>query len=80
MTAARAFGLAYVVDDETIKMFKRYDIDLEGASGEAHHLLPVPSVFVTATDGTIEFQYANPDYKVRLDPAVLLAAARAALN
>lgn len=80
MTAARAFGIAYEVDDKTIERYKRFNIDLEEASGETHHLLPVPSVFIVSTDGVIRFQYVNPNYKIRLDPEVLYAAAKAALR
>jgi hypothetical protein len=43
-------------------------------------VLPAPSTFIIGTDGIINFQYTNPDYKVRLHPDVLLAAARAYVN
>jgi peroxiredoxin len=78
MEAARAFGVAFQVDETTIETYREYGINLEEASGEPHHLLPVPSVFLVGTDGVIRFAHANPDYKVRLDPQVLLAAAKAA--
>ncbi len=42
-------------------------------------MLPVPSIFITSTDGTIKFEYVNPDYKVRIDSGLLLAAAKASL-
>ena len=80
MTAAQAFGIAFRVDDATLEKYKGYNIDLEAASGEKHHLLPVPAVFIVGTDGVIAFVYANPDYKVRLTPEVLLAAAKAAIG
>ncbi len=77
MAAARAFGLAFEVDPATLQKYRGYGIDLEAASGgQTHHQLPVPAVFLVAEDGTIRFQYVNPDYKVRLDPEVLRAAAR----
>ena len=34
----------------------------------------VPAVFLVGKSGRIEFQYVNPNYKVRLQPEVLLAA------
>ena len=74
MAAARAFGLAFRVDDATVTKYQDYGIDLGDASGRDHHLLPVPAVFLVDTDGTIVFQYVNPDYAVRLHPDVLLAA------
>lgn len=77
MEASRAFGLAYKVDADTLARLKEYGADLEVASGEIHHELPVPAVFLVRTDGLITFMYANPNYRVRLDPEVLLAAARA---
>lgn len=76
MKAARAFGIAFRVDDATIEKYKGYNIDLEAASGQSHHLLPVPAVFIIGTDGVISFVYANADYKVRLAPEKLLAAAK----
>jgi peroxiredoxin len=77
MTASRAFRIAYKVDDATLKLLSQNGIDLEGASGEKHHELPVPAVFLVATNGMIQFEYINPDYTVRAHPDVLLAAARA---
>jgi peroxiredoxin len=65
------------VDDELNARYLEYGIDLEGASGESHHVLPVPATFIIGTDGIINFAYINPDYKVRLHPDVLLAAAKA---
>ncbi len=79
MTAARAYGIAYRVDDKTVGQYKGYGIDLEAVSGQDHHLLPVPAVFIHDGKGQLAFSYVNPDYKVRLAPAVLLAAAKAAI-
>ena len=75
--ATRAFGIAFTLDEETRLRYLEYDMDIEAASGETHHVLPVPSTFIIGTDGVISFQYTNPDYHVRLYPDVLLAAARA---
>ena len=80
MIACSAFGIAFKVEEQLVQKYKGYDIDLEAASGEKHHLLPVPSVFIVGTDGIIKFSYVNPNYKVRLDSDVMLAAAKAALK
>lgn len=80
MKAARAFGIAFKVNDDLIKKYTEYGIDLEDASGEKHHLLPVPAVYVIDIKGIIQFAYVNPNYKVRLEPEVLLAAAKAYLK
>jgi peroxiredoxin len=78
MDTAKAFGIAFQVDAPTLDVYKGYGIDLEVASGQSHHLLPVPSVFVVNRDGLVAFSYVNPDYKQRLHPDVLVAAAKAA--
>ena len=77
LNATRAFGLAFRVDDELNERYLSYDIDLERASGENHHVLPAPATYIIGRDGIINFAYINPDYKVRLHPNVLLAAAQA---
>jgi len=77
LNATRAFGLAFRVDDEMNERYLSFDIDLERASGENHHVLPAPATYIIGTDGIINFAYINPDYKVRLHPNVLLAAATA---
>lgn len=59
---------------------EKYGIDLEEASGEKHHQLRVPFVFVVDRDGVIQLSYSNLDYKVRIDPGDLVDAARGALD
>ena len=75
MLGAQAFGVAYRLDEPTLQQLKQYAIDVEAASGEKHHQLPVPAVFLVGTNGLIRFQYVNPDYRVRLEPELLLRAA-----
>jgi peroxiredoxin len=77
LDATRAYGLAFRVDDEMNQRYLKYNIDLEKASGETHHVLPAPATYIIGSDGMINFAYINPNYKVRLHPDVLLAAARA---
>lgn len=76
MEVAQAFKIAYKVDDETVEKYKKWNIDLEKASGYDHHLLPAPAVFVVGKDGIIQFQYVNPDYKIRLSPNILREVAK----
>jgi peroxiredoxin len=77
MEAAKALGLAYHVDAKTRRDLERFGVPPQDIEGQLHYLLPVPAVFIVDTDGTIQFSYANPDYRVRVDPDVLLAAAKA---
>jgi peroxiredoxin len=69
-------ALAFRVDDATVEQYKRYSIDLEAASGETHHVLPVPGVFLIDAAGKVQFSYVHPDYRVRIPAAAVLAAAK----
>jgi peroxiredoxin len=75
--ALRAFGIGFRVDDATIREYLGYGIDLEKASGQSHHALPVPSVFIVDANGILQFSYTHPDYKVRVPGSVVMAAAKA---
>ncbi|VAW45222.1 hypothetical protein MNBD_GAMMA02-685 [hydrothermal vent metagenome] len=75
MEISKAFKIAFKVDDETAEKYKKWGIDLAKASGYNHHLLPAPAVFLVGKNGVIQFQYVNPDYKIRLAPSILHAVA-----
>ncbi|HMQ10546.1 MAG TPA: peroxiredoxin-like family protein [Oligoflexia bacterium] len=70
--ASKKFGLAFRVDDETYKKYIGYGINLEEASGEKHHILPVPAVFLVNQKGKITYSHINPDYKIRLSTKKIL--------
>jgi peroxiredoxin len=76
LEAAKAFHIAYRLDEATLANMKQYGIDLDSTTGGPLHELPVPSVFIIDTTGTIRYVYSNPDYKVRLGADALWAAAR----
>jgi peroxiredoxin len=78
MEVSKAFRVAYEADQRTLSALAQHGIDLEAASGENHHLLPVPAVFLVAGNGIIQFEYVNPDYSVRAHPDLILAAASVA--
>jgi peroxiredoxin len=71
--AIRALGLAFVLDEATRIKYKKYNIDLEQASGgQTHYILPVPAVLLIV-DGEIRSVHADADYSRRLHPEVLMA-------
>jgi peroxiredoxin len=76
LEAAKSFHVAYHVDDATIAKMREYGVDLEASTGTKQHELPVPSVFIIDTSGTIRFVYSNPDYKIRLGADELWTAAQ----
>ncbi|MES0489039.1 MAG: peroxiredoxin-like family protein [Leptospirales bacterium] len=75
-----AFGLAYRVTDKRVSIYKQHKMDIEKASGRNHRVLPVPAVYLVNSKGTIIYKYANPDYKVRLQPEELLKEVKALIE
>ncbi|MBL9214822.1 MAG: AhpC/TSA family protein [Opitutaceae bacterium] len=79
MHASAAFGLAFRMDAATVERYRAHQIDLAPVPGEPGAFwLPVPAAFLIDRQGVIRFVHADPDYKVRLSPEALLAAAQAA--
>lgn len=76
LVAAKAFHIAYHLDQATLANMKKYGVDLDSTTGEPLHELPVPSVFIIDKTGTIRYVYSNPDYKVRLGADALWSAAQ----
>ena len=75
LEAAKAFHVAYHLDDAALRKSRNNTGSI--SRNDRHHLheLPVPSVFIIDTTGTIRYVYSNPDYKVRLASDALLTAA-----
>lgn len=79
--ALKAFGVGYRIEESQMDLYRRNKIDLASVPGEeADHALPVPAIFIVDRKGIIQFVYANPDYRIRLSPDLLLAAAKASLD
>lgn len=73
LEAIKAFGLDWQLGDEMFEKYvTKYDINLETWSGEDHHSLPVPAIYIIK-EKLVEFQYVNPNYNTRLKPETLLA-------
>jgi len=77
---SQAFGLAFFASE---KVSKRYvsGMDLQNPlqknkAGEDRLVLPVPAIYLFDKKGLVKFSYVNPNFKVRLAPELLLAAAR----
>ena len=82
-TVSQAFGLAFFASE---KVTKRYTSKMNLANplqknikGEDRLVLPAPAVYIIDNEGLVHFQYINPNFKVRLDPELLLHAAKLAL-
>lgn len=77
MRGAISLGIAWQLSRDEYQKYQGFGIDLEKISGDSHHLLPVPTAYIIDTNAVIRFAYTNPDYRIRISPEVLLAAAKA---
>ena len=71
LQVAKQFGIAYKAPEAYWGMLPKTT-----GGKNTDLLLPVPSVFIVDQAGVIQFEYINPDFKQRLSPALLLAAAK----
>ena len=79
---AEAFGLAYTVPAEHRRYFQSILVNIPfNNAGLSYHnateaswRLPLPAVYVIGQDGTILFAEAHADFRVRPEPAEVLAA------
>lgn len=79
LNAIRGFGLGYFVPEtEASKYRNNLGATLATLDGTERVVLPVPAAFIVDTTGVIQFQYVNPNYKVRVEPQLLYYAARLA--
>ncbi len=75
--AAIALGIAFKASDRTRRWLADKEKDVERSSIERHGVLPVPAVFAISRGGVITYAHANPNYKARVSPEELVAAATA---
>lgn len=76
---SQAFGLAFFANEKTTKRYvNRLNLTnplKKNANGEERLVLPVPAVYVVDQKGLVQFNYVNPNFKVRLNEEVLLKVA-----
>ncbi|QDP02699.1 AhpC/TSA family protein [Thalassotalea sp. PS06] len=79
---SQAFGLAFFTSQKvTDRYLDKMDLQnplQKNAAGEERLVLPAPAVYVIDDEGLVHFQYVNPNFRVRLDPQLLLMAAELA--
>ena len=78
---SQAFGLAFFTSAKTTKRYlaavNMTNPLQKNAQGEERLVMPAPAVYVIDEKGLVQFNYVNPNFRVRLDEQVLLAAAKA---
>jgi peroxiredoxin len=69
-----AFRVLNKVDEGQVTKMKSFGVDLEAYSGESHHAIAIPSLFLIDKTGTVRWAHSDPDYKLRPSTAQILAA------
>lgn len=73
-TAARHFGIAFqVMDPEQVAALT--ERTGHSATADGRYIFPVPAVFILDAGKVVRFQYVDPDYRRRINGAILMAAA-----
>lgn len=72
---ALALNLAIWVPDEMSALIAAAGWDVPCYQGGSAWILPVPSIFLLDQEGVVRFRHVDPDYRRRLEPATLIAAA-----
>jgi peroxiredoxin len=74
-----AFGLSFFTSEKTTSRYVA-KMDLKNPlhknlAGDERLVLPVPAIYVIDSKGLVQFNYVNPNFKVRLHADLLLKAA-----
>ncbi|MGE0321804.1 MAG: peroxiredoxin-like family protein [Polyangiaceae bacterium] len=71
LVAHKAFNVLNQLDDAGLAKLKGYGIDVEARSGQKHHTIAIPSIFII-DDGKVAWAHAETDYKTRPSTTQLL--------
>jgi len=73
----KAYRLYFEIPPELNDVYQRLlALDLAEYNGEGRYVLPVPATFVIDSNGVIRAAYANVDYRMRMEPAAIIASLR----
>lgn len=77
-TVIEAFHVVKKLEGDELAKYKGYGVDLEAYSGNTHHEIAVPALFLIDRGGVVRWAHSDPEYKVRPTTAQILAAIDAA--
>lgn len=73
---ARQYGLVWTLPERVRDFYAKIGLDLQRSNGDDSWELPIPGTFVIAQNQTILDVFADPDYRIRQEPADVVAALR----
>ena len=75
MVGAQSLGIAKRFGSVKVAAYKLNNQNIETASGQDHHLIPVPSVYIIGKDGIIRFAHTDENHRKRILISDILATA-----
>lgn len=79
-TLSTAFGLSFFASEKTtgryVSKMNLANPLQKNEAGEERLVLPVPAIYVINSNGLVQFNYVNLNFKVRLHENLLLKAAK----
>ncbi len=70
---AKSYGIAFDLAEELRPIYARFNHALPDRNGHDSWALPIPATFVIARDGTVALAFVEADYRIRLEPADIIA-------
>ncbi|WAC24428.1 peroxiredoxin-like family protein [Blastomonas sp. SL216] len=74
---AMLLGLAFPIGDDLHRRYVDAGLDLAAIFGNSGRILPITATYVIDRNGIVRYAFADPDFRVRADPAVVIAAVEA---
>ena len=70
---ARQYGLVFRLDDELLKLYDKFGLDVAGANGDDSFELPIPATYLVTAERQISYAFLDVDHTVRMEPAEIVA-------
>lgn len=71
---AMMLGLTVPLPGEIRERYRESGLDLDRLTGGAGRFVPIPATFVLDRQGRVRFAHADPDFRVRAEPASAIEA------
>ncbi|MBC3766474.1 peroxiredoxin-like family protein [Neptunicella marina] len=77
LDAIRKMGIAFLLDEKTSEYYRdKVGVEFMDIEGTSRVALPVPAVYIVDQQGLVQFNYVNPNFRVRLPAQLLYDAAK----
>ena len=80
MVGAQKLGIAQRFSSVKVAAYKLNGQNIETASGQDHHLIPVPSVYIIDKGGIIRFAHTDDNHRKRISPEDILRVSKETLR